>query len=111
MILPRFSAHSGDYPSPERGTAYAPQSESIGPLALGPASRLRRRYAYAPAVARRCARSAPEEVGRSFPPASKCGLLAAFVSAEFTRAIRGRKPIILIRSDGLGILAEQRDRT
>src|SRR5258708_29105178 len=46
------------------------------------ASCLRRLYAHAPAGAPRCAPSAPAEARRRFPPASKCGLLAAFISAE-----------------------------
>src|SRR5258708_7259361 len=48
------------------------------PGALGPASRLRRRYADAPASAPLRAPSAPAAARRRFPPASKSGLLAAF---------------------------------
>src|ERR1700674_4880675 len=112
MIFLRVSARPGDDPC--RGAAQAPQAESFGPVALGPASRLRRRYADAPAGAPRCAPSALAEARRRFPPASKCGLLAAFISAEFTGVIHDRIPIILIRldglrQDGLRILAEQRD--
>ena len=112
MIFPRVSAHPGDDPS--RDAAQAPQAESFGPVALGPASRLRRRYADAPAGAPRCAPSAPAEARRRFPPASKCGFLAAFISAKFTGVIHDRMPIILIlldglRQDGFRILAKQRD--
>jgi hypothetical protein len=52
---------------------------SLRPSALGPASRLRRRYADAPAGAPRGAPSAPAGARRRFPPASKSGLLAAFI--------------------------------
>src|SRR6516225_8958263 len=48
----------------------------LRPGALGLASRLRRRYADAPAGAPRGAPSAPAGARRRFPPASKCGLLA-----------------------------------
>jgi len=55
-----------------------PRATSIAALAgaLGPGSRLRRRYA--PAGAPLCAPSAPPWARRRFPPALKCGLLAAF---------------------------------
>jgi hypothetical protein len=66
--------------SPTRCGASAAYGE-LRPGALGPASRLRRRYADAPAGAPRCAPSAPARARRRVPPASKGGLLAAFFFA------------------------------
>src|ERR1700686_4678975 len=63
-----------------QGGASAAYGE-LRPGALGPASRLRRRYADAPAGAPRCAPSAPAEARRRVPPASQSGLLAAFIFA------------------------------
>jgi hypothetical protein len=62
------------------------------PGALGPASRLRRRYADAPAGAPRYAPSAPAEARRRFPPASQSALPAAFFLGELTRMIINRVP-------------------
>ena len=49
-------------------------------------SRLRRRYADAPAGAPRGAPPAPAGARRRFPPASKSGLLAAFIASRRSRA-------------------------
>jgi hypothetical protein len=67
-------------PAPAAGR----RTGELRPGALGPASRLRRRYADAPAGAPRGAPSAPVGARRRFPPASKSGLLAAFIFSRET---------------------------
>src|SRR5216684_676864 len=70
-------------------------NRELRPGALGPASRLRRRYADAPAGAPRCARSAPAGARRRFPPASKSGLLVAFIFAGEATILRACRTVHL----------------
>src|SRR5262249_55220510 len=72
----------------------------LWPRALDPASRLRRRYTDAPAGAPRSAPSVPAGVQRRFPPASKSGLLAAFVflyETELWRVVLPKECFIATR--------------
>ena len=59
--------------------AWPPQRRAPSRRTRSPASRLRRRYADAPAGAPRGAPSAPVGARRRFRPASKSGLLAGFI--------------------------------